>query len=406
MRILMLTPYLPYPPSSGGQVRSYNLLKNLGKKHQIILVALIKDDKEKKFVPNLKKFCEKIYICKRSPSPWTIPNVLKSIFGIYPFLVVRNFSSEAKAVIADLISKENFDLIHAETFYIMPHIPKTTTPILLVEQTIEYQVYQHFVSSLSHFFLKPFFYFDIIKLKFWEKKYWKKSDLVVAVSKTDKKMMLNLLPNLKIKIIPNGAGEDLIHVFKKDKIVEQPIFLYVGNFFWLQNIEAAKILAEKIFPQIKKQISTSICYIAGQEAKNKIGYLEKNGIKVINIETYDIKTLQQLYQEASLFLAPIKGPGGTRLKILGAMAAGLPVISSQTGVEGLEVNDGKDVLIAKNDADFVKNVNKLLNNPKLYEKIRKNARRLVEEKYNWVKIAQDLDELYLSVKKNYHENRN
>jgi len=229
--------------------------------------------------------------------------------------------------------------------------------------------------------------------------------LVVAVSKTDKKRMLNLLPNLKIKIIPNGAGDDLIYIFKKDKIVKQPIFLYVGNFFWLQNIEAAKILSEKIFPQIKKQIPNSLCLIAGQEAKNKIGYLEKNRIKVIDIEAYDIKTLQQLYQEASLFLAPIKGPGGTRLKILGAMAAGLPVISSPTGVEGLEAKDGKDVFIAKNEADFVKSINKLLNNPKLYQKIRKNARKLIEEKYNWIKIAQDLDKLYLSVKKDHYENR-
>ena len=119
MKILMVTPYLPYPPSSGGQVRSYNLLKNLGKKHQITLVSLIKSDEEKKLAVNLKEYCEEIHVCKRSESPWTANNLFKSIFGPHPFLIVRNFSQEAKNVVFNLVKKRNFDLIHAETFYIM-----------------------------------------------------------------------------------------------------------------------------------------------------------------------------------------------------------------------------------------------------------------------------------------------
>lgn len=412
MRILMLTPYLPYPPSSGGQVRSYNLLKNLGKKHQIVLVALIKNDQEKKFIKKLEEFCEKIYVCKRSESAWTLENVVKSVFGPYPFLVVRNFSHQAKDLVFKLIKNNSFDLIHAETFYIMPHIPKTDIPILLVEQTIEYQVYQHFVKSLKYFFLKPFFYFDILKLKFWEKTYWQKADLVVTVSETDKKRMLEILPRLKTKIIPNGAGEDLIKIFQREKIIKKPIFLYQGNFAWLQNVEAANILAKKIFPVLKKKVPGAICYIAGQKALEKIHQLKKYEVDIVDIKHSNVEKVKQIYKKASIFLAPIHGPGGTRLKILGAMAAGLPVISSKVGVEGLEVEHEKDVLIAENENEFVNNVIKLLHDQQLYKKIRKNARRLVEQKYNWVRIAQDLEKIYLGLprsnrdlQKNDHENR-
>lgn len=399
MRILMLTPYLPYPPSSGGQVRSYNLLKNLGKKHSIVLVALIKTDEEKKFVKNLAEYCEKIYVCKRSESPWTLNNIVKSIFGPHPFLIVRNFSPQAKTIVFDLIEKGQFDLIHAETFYIMPHIPETKIPILLVEQTIEYQVYQHFVKSMQYFFPKLFFHLDILKLKFWEKKYWEKADLVVAVSETDKKKMRELLSDLKIKIIPNGAGEDLTDLFQKEKKITRPIFLYQGNFSWLQNVEAAQILAEKIFPKIKERIPQALCYITGQKAQEKIGHLKKYGVKIVNIAPSQTPLVQAGYQSASLFLAPIKGPGGTRLKILGAMAAGLPVVSSQVGIEGLEVEDGVNILIAEDEADFVAKAVKILNDPRLYNKIRINARRLIEEKYNWPKIATDLEKIYLGLKR-------
>lgn len=400
MRILMLTPYLPYPPSSGGQVRSYNLLKHLGKKHQISLVSLIKTEEEKQFVTYLKEYCESIHICKRSESPWTLKNILQSIFGMYPFLIVRNFSSEAHKIIAHLLAKNTFDLIHAETFYIMPHIPQTTIPILLVEQTIEYRVYQHFVKSIRFFLLKAFFYLDIIKLKFWEKQFWKKADLVIAVSDTDKKKMRDLLPNLKIKIIPNAAGEDLINLYTKQKEVSDPIFLYQGNFSWLQNVEAAEILARSLFPRIKKKLPRALCYIAGQKAREKIGYLKKYGVKIIDIDSSQIDEVQKVYQKASVFLAPIKGPGGTRLKILGAMAAGVPVISSQVGIEGLDVTNNENILIARNDDDFVQKAITLSHDKKLYEKIRVNARRLIERKYNWSKISQDLEKIYLGLKRN------
>ena len=399
MKILMLTPYLPYPPSSGGQVRSYNLIKHLSKKHKIYLVSLIKNSSEEKYVSHLKKYCQEIYVCQRSESPWTLKNIFLSLFGRFPFLVVRNFSADARNKITELIKQNEFDLIHAETFYIMPHIPQTSIPILLVEQTIEYRVYQHYVNNLRFKFLKPLFYFDIIKLKFWEKTFWKRANVVGAVSDQDKKNMRALLPNLKIEIIPNAAGEDLFNSYTESKKIK-PVFLYQGNFSWLQNIEAAQILARKVFPKIKEQIPEAICVIAGQNARSKIGPLEKiSGVQVIDIDPSSTKKVQEIFKKAAIFLAPIEGPGGTRLKILAAMAAGLPVISSPTGVAGLSVVDGIHVLTAKNEDEFVKKAAFILKNPKLYSEIRRNARKLIIEKYSWSKVAADLEQTYLKVRK-------
>lgn len=394
MRILMLTPYLPFPPSSGGQVRSYNLLKNLGQRHKIVLVALIKNNEEKKYVKHLEKFCQKIIVCKRSENPWTLSNITRSLFGLYPFLVVRNFSKKAQQTVHDLLRHEKIDLIHAETFYIMPHIPKTTIPILLVEQTIEYKVYQHFVKSLKYVFLKPLFFYDVLKLRFWEKAFWRRATVVGVMSEDDKQKILQVMPGLEVEIIPNAAGEDLTAVYKSEKQIKKPIFLYQGNFFWLQNIEAATILAELIFPRIKKKIPSANCYIAGQKATEKIGHLTRLGIKIIDIESSDIETVKAVYDKASVFLAPIAGPGGTRLKILGAMAAGVPVISSPTGVSGLEVENGTHVLIAKNETEFVKLSVSILKNKKRYQEIRENAKNLVEEKYNWTVVSAKLEKIY------------
>src|SRR5690606_17368133 len=129
MKILMLTPYLPYPLLSGGQIRTYNLLKNLSKDHEITLFALIKDLNERQFIDNLKPIVSKIKVFKRTKNPWALRNILLAAMTPYPFLVTRNLPYNMKAAIRDEL-EQGYDLIHAETFYMMPNIPKTKVPVL------------------------------------------------------------------------------------------------------------------------------------------------------------------------------------------------------------------------------------------------------------------------------------
>lgn len=399
MKILMLTPYLPYPPSSGGQVRSYNLLKNLAKKHEITLFSLIKSSQEKKYVGKLEEFCRQVQVFKRPEKPWTLKNIFRTGFGFYPFLVVRNLSPEEKKAVAQKLSEEKFDLIHAETFYVMPHIPPTEIPILLVDQTIEYKVYQHFADTFRFWPARPLLYLDVFKLKFWEKRFWQKADKVVAVSEADKSQMLSLAPGLDVEIVPNGAGEDLFSLWGKRKKQDKkaPIVFYQGNFAWLQNIEAAQALAKKIFPLIKKQIPKASCLIVGQEAQEKIGHLAGGGVEVKNLETSDIQGVKKAYLAATVFLAPLFGPGGTRLKILAAMAAGVPVVTTPTGITGIKARHGREVLIKDCPEGMASAIIRLIKDEKLYDRITRQARVLVEEEYNFVKIAEKLDKIYEEV---------
>jgi glycosyltransferase involved in cell wall biosynthesis len=394
MKILMVTPYVPYPPSSGGQIRTYNLLKYLSQNNEITLVALYKNDEEKKYESYLKKYCKNIYLCKRPSSPWQFKNIFKTIFSSSPFLVVRNYSDEAKTIINKLLRSEKFDVIHAETFYVMPHIPETKVPTVLVEQTIEYKVYKHFVNSLP-FYLRMLVYFDIdiMKLKYWERFYWKKANAVVVVSSSDEKLIKNEEPLLKTSIIPNCVGDEMIIEKLEEKDLRSPTIFFQGNFFWLQNVEAAKFIIDQIYPQLVKELPKVKIIIAGQNAK-KLGDLIDKSIKIVNIEPDNINKVKELFRENTLFIAPIFGPGGTRLKILAAMGSGMPVISSVTGIVGLEVTDNKDVVIANDPITFVSKIKRLLTNKKFYEKIRKNAYNLVKEKYQWNQTAKELESVY------------
>ncbi|MBI3366485.1 glycosyltransferase family 4 protein, partial [Candidatus Roizmanbacteria bacterium] len=354
-----------------------------------------KDDSEKKYLAHLKRYCKKIYLSRRPKKPWQINNIFKAIFSPLPFLIVRNFSQEAKTIIAELLKSENFDAIHAETFYIMPHIPDTKVPIILVEQTIEYKVYQHFVNSLP-WYVRFLFYLDIVKLMRSERFYWRKANIVATVSQSDEKIIKELEPKIKTTIVPNGAGEEMITKNLTSKNLKKPFIIFQGNFNWLQNVEAARYLTHDIAPKLMSVLRNVQIVISGQNA-HKIAEFKKKGLTIVDIKPDDFQTVQSLFRKATLFIAPIFGPGGTRLKILAAMASGIPVISTKIGVEGLEVEDKKHVIIADGAQEFVKKILAILSHRSQYEMIRKNAFNLVKERYNWQTIAQTLEMVYQTI---------
>lgn len=385
----MLTPYLPYPLLTGGQTRSYNLIKRLSSLgHKITLFSLIKSEREREYVGELEKFCVEVAVFSRSEKPWTISNILRTGFSIYPFLVVRNWAKGERSAIEKKLMTEKFDLIHAETFYVMPHIPKTDIPILLVEQTIEYLVYRHFAQESRFFMLKPLFYFDVLKLKYWEERYWRKAAKVVAMSDEDRKVMISEDDKLGVDIVPNGV--DSVYFNQSvTKRLKQQIILYVGNFTWLQNREAVDILARKIWPKIKKDLPKTKLWIIGKEAQKFFPSLAMGDIRV-----EEVSDIREVYQQASLLVAPIYGGGGTRYKNLESFACGLPVVTTSIGIGGTDARDGVEVIIRNDPDEIASAVVELLNNKNLYEKIAENAKKMVKAKYDWDPIARKLSDIY------------
>ena len=388
----MLTPYLPYPLMSGGQTRSFNLIKNLSEKHEITLFSLIKNEKEKDNIPELLKYCKKVSVFNRSRSPWTLRNLLLTGFGPYPFLVIRNLSSEEKEGIKKELTDEKYDLIHAETFYVMPHIPGTSVPVLLVEQTIEYLVYNHFVEKQAPKILRPILRLDVLKLKYWETHFWKQAKRVVAMSDSDREEMRKLSPGLSIDIVPNGI--DINHFSKKERkegLVKK--VLYVGNFTWLQNTEAVKILVNNVWPKIKKSVSSAKLWIVGTHMNSEIKGLASEDIEV----TEGLEDIRDAYKNASVLVAPIKGPGGTRLKILEAMASSLPVVTTSVGAEGLGVSDNNEALIRDSLESLANAAIKILENDSLAKRLGRRGKDFVEKNYTWDKSADKLDKIYKEV---------
>lgn len=384
----MLTPYLPYPLYSGGQIRTFNLLKNLSKKHEITLFSFIRQENEKLYIDKLKEYCVDVKVFQKRP-PWSLKSLMLSAMTVYPLVVCMYLMRSLKREIEEAIQREHFDLIHAETFYVMPNIPKSKIPIILVEQTIEFQVYQHYTENINFLPLKLLMNFDVAKIRFWEKRFWNTANRVVAMSYSDKKIMRNQVPSLKVDLVPNGVDTDFFSDKQRIRNKRKTI-LFVGNFKWLQNREAVTILVEKIWKLIKLKLPDAHLWIVGRFPTREITNLSSKSITISS----NVDDIRDAYKNSDVLLAPIYGPGGTRYKILEAMATGLPVVTTKTGIEGLGAKRGIDAIIEEGSESLAAETLRLLSDSKLYRMLAVNGRKLVEKNFNWKSIAKNLDDIY------------
>lgn len=389
MKILMLTPYLPFPLYSGGQIRTYNLLKKLSQKHEITLFSFIRDENEKQYIAELKKYCADVEVFLKRP-PWSLTSLTLAALSFYPLVVCLYLRNSVKKFIDSAIKRKHFDLIHAETFYVMPNIPQNNIPIILAEQTIEYLVYQHFTESVKLLPKKLLMDWDVKKIYFWERRFWSKADRVVAMSLADKKIMQEAAPKLTVDLVPNGVDTEFFQKRKPLKSSRTRTVLFVGNFKWLQNREAVSILVNSVWPIIKKKVPDTKLWIVGRFPPENIKSYASDSIIISD----GITDIREAYKKADVLLAPIYGPGGTRYKILEAMATGLPVVTTSTGIEGLNCKTGKEALISATPEGLAAEAIKVITSPSLYKKLAQNGRKLVEQYFNWEMIAKKLDHIY------------
>ncbi len=393
MKILLVSSFLPYPLFSGGHIRLYNLIKYLSKRHEITLICEKRTTQSEKDIEKLKEFCKTVITVKRKKQ-WSTTNILMSGFSMNPFLIVGHTLPEMKQKITEQMQKEKFDLVHVETSYVFQNIPTTNLPIILVEHNIEYLVYKRFADH-AFFLIRPFLYIDVQKLKNIEKKFWKQATRLVAVSEEEKKIM----ERDDVVVIANGVDTTKYQPSKKT-ITGIKRLLFIGDFKWVQNRNTIRWILQNIFPLLQKKIEKMDMkvrlWVVGKDIPEDIKKLGDN--RHVDFDENAPSDTAEIYAQSYLLLAPIRVGGGTQYKILECMASGVPVITTSLGAEGLGAKDQQEILIANNPESISGQIVTLLESEDLYEKIARNARQLIEEKYDWENIAKKLDGVYRSVK--------
>jgi glycosyltransferase involved in cell wall biosynthesis len=390
--LLMIAPYLPYPPVSGGRVRTYNLIKSLKDEWDITLACFVKPNELTTDVDYLKEFCANIYTFPRRSSPGLCELLKMTLTSLHPIYQQIHTSKLAKNTISTLLQHNHYDVIHVESYYMMQNLPITKVSLLLSETNIEFLAMKRLAPYSRDLMRRIIFEIDWRKQKRQEIKEWRISNLCTMVSEVDASLASNIEPRVWFDIVPNGVESEFVEYKLNEKMGTQIVF--IGNYHGMPNVDAAIFLVKEIFPLVKREVPLATLLIVGQDPTREILELAKEpGVRVIGF----VEDIRPLIAESAIVACPIRFGSGTRIKILQAMALGKSVVSTYVGCEGLDVRDKIDLLIADGAHDFAKAIISCLTNQELRTRLGQNAREKVRKHYLWHKSALKLSDCYMSI---------
>lgn len=390
MRILIISDISPYPLVSGDRIREYNLIRRMADHHEVWLAAILENPSDELGIPHLAGFCAGVeYVHAERHHPLVhIPGLLKYGLSGKPLELKFLHSSNLIQKIRRLTKEINFDLaliVNSHTALYLETLPVSLRrKSILMLENIEYAQYESIYRIERNPINKVRAWLNYQMMRRWEPRYVENFSHCITVSEIDRNILLGANPALKISVIPNGVDTKVHKPLSSDHNAASLIF--IGKMSYQPCSDAAVYFCGEILPLIKKEIRDVDLWIVGREPPQEVLDLGADGIHV----TGWVEEVVPYYERSAVCVVPLRAGGGTRLKILEAMALGRPVVSTSIGCEGLDVTDGENILIADDPREFAEKTVRLLRDHELRNSIAANARRLVVSQYDWDILAGSL----------------
>lgn len=381
MNLLFLTPRLPYPPDRGDRLRAFHFLRQLAGEHEITLVSFVANEAERAYLPALQPYCQAIYLVQQSPLQ-SATAVLRHLHRPEPLQLRYYQSSTMRQLIDRLVTTQSFAAAYVHLFRMAPYVAHHPQLYRIVDLTDV--ISREITHSLPY---RPFLWRTIYRIE--QPRIWRYEQQVVQqfeeswlISEVDKGMLTAVCPQANIHVIPNGVDTDQLKPLSR---LRQPnSLLFVGHLGVFHNVDAVRFLVEEVLPLVQQHVPDCTLNIVGAGSTEEVEpFGDHFGVRITGFAA----DLNGVLNETAVFVAPLRFSAGIQNKVLEAMAAGLPVVTTSNVNAGLKAAVGKEIFVADNPIELASHIVALLQDQPLREQVGQAARQFVQQTYSWHHVS-------------------
>ncbi len=395
MKILFVTPYLPSPPRFGGQRRIDGLMRGLAREHEVSILAFNGVDDGEPSLVATRAFCKKVTTLPALESGDVADKrklQLRSLASLhsYEHLQVRQ-RADFQRLLDQELRGEQYDVVQVE-FANMAAFNyagrKKQTLLVLDEHNIEFDLQRRTAGSSNGLSRRVYSSLNWRKLGREEKRAWRTFDGVVLTSVRDQQLLVSESPRTRTAVVPNGVDVD--QFLPSTQTVDPDHLLFFGANNYFPNHDGLLYFIDEILPKVVAKRPNVKLSIVGPGVQPDVMARKSRHVDVVGF----VEDLMPHLERAALVVVPLRIGGGTRLKIVEAMAKRKAIVSTRIGAEGIDVTHDRDVLLGDSPSEFAEQVVRALGDPELVTRLGRHARELAEERYAWTAVVRQLTAFY------------
>jgi len=391
MRVLFLTSELPHPAHSGGTIKTASVLDYLKRRHDVHVLCFRRH-------PLTEAQAD---WCASSREVETLPlnrgrtalNLARSYLRRLPLSVERNRSARMTELVSERLRERVYDAAFVDGWLMAQYLPAGFKRLaVLHEHNAEYVMWRRQAERERNPLLRSLIRLEYRRVRGYEAAILPRFDAVFAVSEADRKALLALgAQPERLRVLPNLPEPSLLESPPLSFAATEPVVLYFGTLSWPANVEGLQYLFTSVWPHVCQQMPEARLVIAGSGAP---AWLLRLARRTAGTEFLGpVMDAEPLYRRARVFVEASRSGGGTRLKVLNALARGLPVVTSPEGADGLEVVDAEHLLVSATPESMAEAVCRLMGDEGQWRTLSENGRALVRSRYKAETAYQALDEV-------------
>ncbi|MCP3928436.1 MAG: glycosyltransferase [Bacteroidetes bacterium] len=406
MKILWISHLLPFPPKGGVMQRSYNLLHELCKYNDIDFLTFyqtahhaLPENLLRTGIDELNKFCNVIGVYPVPGDQYKWKKILNVVAGLLtkdPYMIWWLRDKRFSNALIDAVTKKEYDVYYFDTLGLAQYLhslPENKGLTVLNHHNIESQLIHRRAKNETNIFRSFYFAMEARKRRKYERNICHQFKHNVVVSHIDKKRLLSITGKISCSEVPNGVD---INYFKTTGVKQKENrIIFIGGLTFYPNIAAVRFILKNIWPCLKTQSPSLKFYIVGRQPPKDVRRIAELDQSVV--VTGYVDDIRPLMEKSAVYVCPITDGGGTKLKILDALAMEKALVAHPIACEGIDVTDGKDVFLANTPQQFIKKIIQLLDDPIRRTELGNKARYLIESKYSFNSIGKDFSDRLISL---------